>query len=61
MGKGIFHYTEKEIGHMQFWKYVALFEEYKFFHNAAAGRLLYKTEEKPERPEDYKEKEVVYF
>lgn len=61
MGKSIFRYTEKEIGHMQFWKYVTLFEEYKHFHNAAVGRLLYKTEDKPEKPEEYIEKKVVYF
>ena len=61
MGKNIFNYTEKEVGRMQLWKYAALFEEYKFFHNTLTGRLLYKTENKSEGSEKYTEKEVVYF
>lgn len=59
MGKAVFHYSEKEVGHMQFWKYMELFEVYKEFHNALAARMIYKTEEIKEDEET--EKEVVYF
>ena len=60
VGKAFFHYTEKEIGHMQFWKYMELFEEHKNFHNALVGRFLYKTE-KEDKEELRTEKKVIYF